>query len=138
MPEAQAEELVHEVFLKLLEDPRRLHGDASPATWMYRVATRLCLDILRKGSRHARLLLTYALPDDHVPATSETRVFLETLWRTLDDELAMIGVLYYVDGMTTADIGRTLGVSDRTIANRLDKLTALAREAAGEPTWSRP
>ena len=65
-------------------------------------------------------------------------MFLDALWRTLDDELALIGVLYYIDGMTTADIGRTLGVSDRTIANRLGRLADAAREAAGETSPSGP
>ena len=38
-----------------------------------------------------------------------------------------------VGGLTTAEIGRTLGVSDRTIANRLTTLTKRARSAAGDP-----
>jgi len=39
---------VHDVFLKLLENPATFRGDSSPATWLYRVATRLCLDRLRQ------------------------------------------------------------------------------------------
>jgi len=125
---------VHEVFIKLLEEPRRLVGMASPATWMYQVTTRMCIDRLRKRSRQARLLEHWvALHPGHDDGrTPEARAFLDALWRTLDDELALIGVLYYLDGLTTADIGRTLGVSDRTIANRLAKLASLARAAAGE------
>jgi len=133
LPPAEAEELVHEVFLKLVEDPRRLRGEASPTTWMYTVATRLCIDRLRKRARQSRLVEQYAacLPGSDSGESAEARVFLESLWRTLDDELAMVGVLYWVDGMTTADIGRALGVSDRTIANRLTRIGELARVAAG-------
>lgn len=134
LPHDEAEELVHEVFLKLIEEPHRLRGEASPATWMYRVATHLCIDRLRKRSRQTRLTADFATTlAPHDPGeTPEARAFLDALWRTLDDELAMIGVLYYLDGMTTADIGRMLGVSDRTIANRLAKLASAARAAAGD------
>ncbi len=134
LPQAEAEEIVHEVFVKLIEDPRRIHGEASPATWMYTVATRLCIDRLRKRSRHASLIDSYAasLPDHDPGGTPEARAFLDALWSTLDEELAMIGVLYWIDGMTTADIGRTLGVSDRTIANRLGEIGRIARAAAEE------
>lgn len=134
LPEADAEELVHEVFLKLLEEPKRIHGAASLATWMYRVTTHLCIDRLRKRSRQARLIESYGsiLAHQDDGQVAEARAFLDSLWRTLDAELAMIGVLYYIDGMTTADIGRVLGVSDRTIANRLDALARAARAAAGD------
>ena len=44
----------------------------------------------------------------------------------------MIGVLHYVDGLTTAEIGRMIGVTDRTIANRLKALADAAKAAAGE------
>ncbi|MCC6625615.1 MAG: sigma-70 family RNA polymerase sigma factor [Deltaproteobacteria bacterium] len=134
LPPDEAEELVHEVFLKLVEEPRRLRGEASPATWMYRVATHLCIDRLRKRARQARLTADFAATRaPHDPGqTPEARAFLDALWSTLDDELAMIGVLYHLDGMTTADIGRTLGVSDRTVANRLARLASAARAAAGD------
>jgi DNA-directed RNA polymerase specialized sigma24 family protein len=62
----------------------------------------------------------------------DARVFLKSLWRTLPEELALIGVHYYIDGLTTAEIGRMLGVSDRTVATRLRTLEQSARREAGE------
>lgn len=132
---SEAEEVAHEVFLKLLEDPASFRGDSSPATWLHRVTIHMCLNRLRDRRRRAALLV------EHGPAVFqqtdpggdlEARVFLNALWRTLDEELAVIGVLYYVDGLTTADIGRAYGVTDRTIANRLASI-ARAAEAASEP-----
>ncbi|MFO0746793.1 MAG: sigma-70 family RNA polymerase sigma factor [Myxococcota bacterium] len=135
LPPAEAEELVQDVFLKLLERPSLFRGESSPSTWLYRVTTRLCLDRLRNRSRQTKLIVRHGptmFAQSDSGGTPEARAFLDTLWRTLDEELAMIGMLYYIDGLTTADIGKTLGVSDRTIANRLAALTRIARQAAGE------
>lgn len=132
---AEAEDIAHEVFVRVLEDKAAFTADSSPVTWLYRVTTRLCLNHLRDQQRRMELRLQQG-PTEHFAfdagETPEARAFLGALWRNLDEELAMIGVLYYLDGLTTADIGRMLGVSDRTIANRLKDLTAAARRAAGE------
>ncbi len=136
LPPSEVEDLVHDVFLKLLENPASFRGESSPATWLYRVATRLCLDRLRNRSRQAALISRHGptmLPAQDHAGDPEARIFLESLWRTLDEELALVGVLYYVDGLTTADIGRMLGVTDRTIANRLQALATAARNASEIP-----
>ncbi len=130
-----AEEVAHEVFVKALEHAERFRDESSPATWLFRVATRLSLNHLRDRRRQGALLTRHAptvFPESTLATAPEARIFLASLWRTLDDELALIGVLYYLDGLTTAEIGRTLGVSDRTIANRLRSLEDVARRSAGE------
>lgn len=132
---ADAEELAHEVFLKLLEAPERFTGASSPTTWLYTVTTRLCIDHLRGNTRHEALILknSATLWNQIDPGTTpEARAFLGALWKKLDPELTMIGVLYHLDGLTTAQIGAMLGVSDRTIATRLDTLTQRARTLAEE------
>lgn len=135
LADAEAEEVCHEVFLKLIENPTAFRGESSPATWLYRVTTRQAIDRLRARSRQAALRVRNGVvlrPQGDAGGIPEARVFLESLWSSLDEEHAMIGVLYYIDGLTTAEIGRTLGVSDRTIANRLTAIAGHARRAAGE------
>jgi len=133
--DADAEEIAHEVFLRALEHGDAFRGESSPSSWLYRVTTHLGLNRLRDARRRADLLerngATVWDANDS-GQRPEARAFLGQLWQTLDEELAMIGLLHYVDGMTTAEIGRVLGVSDRTIANRLRVLTEAARTAAGE------
>lgn len=131
LPRADAEEVVHEVFLKLLESPESFRGESSPATWLYTVTTRLCIDRIRSRTLRAELIGRHGptlWQTEDRGATPEARVFLATLWRRLDPELTMVGFLYHHDGLTTAQIGRLLGVSDRTIANRLLALERAARE----------
>ena len=53
------------------------------------------------------------------------------LIRQLDDEAIMIATYYFVDGMSHDEIARILGVSRRTVGNRVERLRAAARAAAG-------
>jgi RNA polymerase sigma-70 factor (ECF subfamily) len=130
----EAEEVLQEVFVRVLRTADSYRGESSPTTWLYAVATRHCLNRLRDARRRKELLLTHGQPawsrdiDDRDP---DARVFLSQLWRELDADLAMIGVLYFVDGMTHGQIAEVMGVSRRTIGNRVSELQARARAAAG-------
>ncbi len=49
----EAEDHVQEVFLRAWRSREGFHGQSSPRTWLYRVATNACLDTLRRGARRA-------------------------------------------------------------------------------------
>jgi RNA polymerase sigma-70 factor (ECF subfamily) len=131
-PRADAEELVHEVFLKVVEQIDRFRAQASATTWLYRMTTNHCLNRLRDRDRRAELLLQHAdalWGCKVTEANQETAEFLRQFWRTLDDDLVEVGVYYFIDGMTHAEIARVVGCSERTIGNRLDRLRKAALAA---------
>jgi RNA polymerase sigma-70 factor (ECF subfamily) len=130
----EAEEVVHEIFVKVLETIDRFRAESSPTTWLYRMTTNHCLNRLRDRGRRAELwrehgapLWTAAVAD----ADQETVAFLRQFWRRLDDELVEAGIYYFVDGMTHAEIARIVGCSERSVGNRLDRLRKAASAAAG-------
>ena len=49
----EAEDHVQEVFLRAWRSRDRFEGRSSPRTWLYRVATNVCLDTLRRDARRA-------------------------------------------------------------------------------------
>lgn len=135
----EAEEVVQEVFERVLVSGHTFRGDASVGTWLYALTTRHCLIRLRDQRRRTALLEALGTPEwsrPVSPADQEVVVFVRALWRSVDEELALIGLYYYVDGMTQAEIGELLGVSGRTISNRLRLLQerALADEVHEQET----
>ncbi len=130
------DELVQDVFTKALEKRESFRGDSAPLTWLYRIATNLCLNRIQ-SSRRRRQLLSENAPAmkrlQIVRPNQETSVFLESLWRTLDNETALIGIYYFVDDLSHREIAELVGVSPRTIGNRIQSLVATAREAATGP-----
>ncbi len=129
-PRDEAEEIVHEVFIKVLEQIDGFRGEASPTTWLYRLTTNHCINRARDRGRRAELWREHGLWFTRTIHTDEQEAasFLSQFWRELDDETLAIGVHYFVDGLTHAEIARVHGCSRRTIGNRLDALRARARE----------
>ena len=130
----EAEEVLQEVFLKVLTTKATFRGDSAASTWLYQLATRHCLNRLRDANRRKELLAEHGEPawgTGVSNAPQESRVFLEQLWDQLEPELAEIGVYYYVDGLAHGEIAKLVGVSRRTVGNRLARLQQIAEEAAG-------
>ena len=125
----EAEEVLHEVFVKVLENADGFRADASPSTWLYRIATNHCLNRLRNAKRRRELLAEHGadLYPARVGSSQEAKLLLEELWNQLPEELMQIAVYYHVDGMTHAEIARVIGVSRRTVGNRLLELEELAK-----------
>jgi RNA polymerase sigma-70 factor (ECF subfamily) len=135
-PASEAEEVVHEVFIKVLERIASFRNDASPTTWLYRMTVNHCLNRLRNENRRSELWrehggAPWTIPV--APADQDTATFLRQFWRRLDDDLVAVGLHYFVDGMTHAEIARVVGCSPRTVGYRLEQLRDMAQAAAEDP-----
>lgn len=130
---SDAEEVVHEIFVKVIERIDGFRAEASPTTWLYRMTVNHCLNRLRNEGRRSELWEQAPAPwaTPIAPADQDTVTFLHQFWRGLEAELVTIGFYYFVDGMTHAEIARVVDCSARTVGNRIDRLRALAIDAAG-------
>lgn len=133
--DADAQELLHEVFVTLLS--RVAAGEVleleKPAAFLYAVATRRALTRLRDSSAHARLLGERLAPAlDQSPAPSHDRVLeLAALLSELSpDELRAI-VHFHVDEFTHDEIAEQLKCSRRHVGNLLIRGRRTLRAAAG-------
>lgn len=131
----EAEEVVHEIFIKVLERIDGFRSDASPTTWLYRMTINHCLNRMRNAARRIELWERHAgawvtpVPE----ADQDSLTFLRQFWHQIPEDLLSVGYHYFVDGMTHAEIARVVGCSPRTVGYRLERLRALALEAAGTP-----
>lgn len=116
-----ASDACQEVFLRLFRSLPRFER-AEPITWLYKVTTNHCLNLLRDEQRRRRLLEARVPIAPTVPA-----VDLPALLAGFPEELQEIAVYYFVDEMSQDEIARLLGVSQRTVSNRLSAFRVLAR-----------
>jgi RNA polymerase sigma-70 factor (ECF subfamily) len=130
-PAQEAEDVLQEVFVRAMEKLGTFRGDSSPVTWLYQLTTRHCLNRLRDEKRRTELWDAHGdmfwAPAVTEPA-QERNALLKQLWRTLDEEIVLIGIYYHLDGMSHAEIAEIVGVSRRTVGNRLAELEAAARK----------
>lgn len=54
--DANAEDIVHEIFVKIVEAPKAFDTNQKFSTWIYTIATNLCLNSIRNNQNRDRLL----------------------------------------------------------------------------------
>ena len=136
--DADAWDVVQEVFEKMLLMGDKFRGEAQPMTWAWRITTNLCLNKIRDASRRRALLAENAPVRQEESGTApEDRAAVAALIASLPDELREIAVYYFVDEMNQDEIAEIVGVSRRTVGNRLDEFRVAARAALGDDTPKR-
>lgn len=123
-----AEDATQEVFLRLLDADERVLEHPEPLAWLYRVTSNLCLNQLRDEKRHTALIARNPPGDRQPESDAETLAIVVDILRRVPRDLQQIAVYYHADGMTCDEISARLGVSPRTIGNRL---VAFQYEASG-------
>ncbi|MFO0725792.1 MAG: sigma-70 family RNA polymerase sigma factor [Myxococcota bacterium] len=137
----EAMDAVQDVFLKVEHNLRRFRRESEPMTWLYRIATNHCLNRLRDRAvreRHA----SNAAPQ-HVGESSglagaiDARRALSRLLARFALSDVQLLLHRHGDEMTQLEIAAVLGISERTVRDRLKRLEAAAREELGmfEGLW---
>jgi RNA polymerase sigma-70 factor (ECF subfamily) len=127
--EDEAEEVLHEIFVRVIGSSASWRGDSKLTTWLYQVTTRHCLNRLRDAKRRSELIDEYGFPAWAQPVRDpqqEAVIFLRELWRQLDEEHALIGIYHFLDGLSHDEVARIVGVSRRTVGNRIENIRQLA------------
>jgi RNA polymerase sigma-70 factor, ECF subfamily len=123
--EGDAEDVVHALFLELLERPAQVLD----LPYLYRAVTNRCLTLLRDRNTRARLLAAHQ-PELRGPIRTrcEERVIHFDLLAKLVDELdhAHVEALVYrfFDDCTLEEIAELTGVSRKTVGHRLARVQA--------------
>jgi RNA polymerase sigma-70 factor (ECF subfamily) len=127
---ADADEVVHDVFLRLFESKSQFLGQSRVSTYLYSAVTHACLNRLRDERTRARLT------DErkHVwrtsdPGTSpEAAVMAHALLAELPEKLAAVAVYYYLDEMSQREIAHVLGCSHSHVGHLLAELGSWLKE----------
>jgi len=132
---ASAEDVAHEVFLKLWRHGGRFAGRARFATWLYRLTVNAALDHARRRRvRDAVALDTLA----GEPAAIEDlpgaeRIDLAAALAELPERLRLPVVLRFFAGLDYREIAAELGCREGTVASRLSRALARLGARLGAP-----
>ena len=119
--------------MRALQKGSRFRHEASPMSWLYRIMTNHCLNRLRDQGRRSRLLRQQmgGGAGEAEMADGELSLAMRELLRSLPEEVAEVAVYCHVDRMGHDEIAALLGLSPRTIRNRLRDFQTRAQIALG-------
>jgi RNA polymerase sigma-70 factor (ECF subfamily) len=126
---AEAEEIAQETFLRAHRALGEFRGEARLGTWLYAIASRLCLNRLASGPRqHERsdettLRLWPAEGVDAVAALEqrERQAALHEAIGSLPEERRIVVVLRDLEGLAYDEIAEVLGLPVNTVRSRLHR-----------------
>jgi RNA polymerase sigma-70 factor (ECF subfamily) len=127
--EADAQEAMQEVFLRVWRYRDGFRGDASPATYLFKVTTTTCLNRLRTKRRRPEDPVEELPPSaatDTLLHTVELRRLLEAVLGEEDERTVQCVVYHYADGMTHDEVGELLGVTGAAVRKRIAVFRARA------------
>lgn len=119
--EAEAQEVLQEIFASLLRTPEILREARSMVGWLYRATTHYCLNQLRNRRTGARLLEARAPSQSGVAADAETMAEVRSLLARMPPDVAAAAVYHHVDGMTHDEVAALLGCSRRQVGYLLER-----------------
>jgi RNA polymerase sigma factor (sigma-70 family) len=123
--DVDAEEVVQEIFARLLEAPERVGRARSVDAWLSGATTHRCLNRLRDARTRARLL--EALPSaDPCPPGEETAALAAELLDRLTGAVREAVIRCYVDEQTYDEAAAALACSRRQVCSLLQQARALA------------
>ena len=116
---ADAEDVVQDVFEKLLQYKGRFESEEHLKAWLLRVAINRCHDLTRAACQKNTEL------DENLPAPDsfEDGSVLDAV-RALPEHFRNAVYLHYYEGYTAAEIGRTLGAPTNTVLSWLRRARA--------------
>jgi RNA polymerase sigma-70 factor, ECF subfamily len=124
-----AEDAAQETFIRVHRHLAQAPDADQALRWIYRIATNYCLNELR--NRKLRPQLVEKIPEPVDGGSSDPFLNKELVrWLVfhVPEKVRTVAWLYHVDGLEQAELAELLGISRRTVVNRLSEFQARARK----------
>jgi RNA polymerase sigma-70 factor, ECF subfamily len=142
-----AEEVVQQTFLSVVEHLDEFRGESSFHTWLMRITTNHALVLLRRraarptvslaedrfeedsrGLPHPQFIAPWRESPDEIASRHETRQMLTELLDGLDWKYSLVFVLRDLEGLSTHETAEALSISPAAVKVRLLRARLLLRE----------
>jgi RNA polymerase sigma-70 factor (ECF subfamily) len=142
-----AEEVVQQTFLSVIEHLAEFREESSFYTWLMRIATNHALGLLRRRSLRATVPLApdggpedyadvprpgfiarWKQTPDQIAANRETGRLLAEALDALDEKYRLVFLLRDVEALSTAETAEALGITEANVKVRLLRARLMLRE----------
>ncbi len=120
------DEAVQDTFVAVWKSAARWDGRGEPAAWLWGIAIRRLIGVLRRRGRWERSVAAAKVPELELVVAAEDQVLLGVehgdlggALRSLSPELRAVVQATVLDGLTTREAGRLLGIPAGTVKTRM-------------------
>jgi RNA polymerase sigma-70 factor (ECF subfamily) len=137
--QSRAEELLQEVFLRVVRARSRYEASAKFTTWLYSIARNLCVDESRRakfrdhqsldaprrgnkdgaGSPMVAQLAAEQVPTDEAADAPTIRNRVEAAVQSLPEEQREVFLLRQISGLSFREIADAVGIPENTVKSRM-------------------
>lgn len=117
--EDAAWDALQDVFLKAEAARGRFEGRASWSTWLLRIATHHCLNLIRARKIRRGAGVSEAATHLSAAPASERDLLVRDLLEQFDLKTQRVAVHYFVDEMTQQEIAESVGLSVPTVRKHI-------------------
>ncbi|WP_044340136.1 RNA polymerase sigma factor SigX [Rossellomorea aquimaris] len=122
----QAEDLVQEVYIRVLKSHERFEGKSSERTWLFSIAKNVAIDHFRKQKNWKNRILDKfdwsrndvtddaALPEEIAVAKEEIQVLYECL-KMCSTDYRMVIIMRYLQELSIAETSEVLGWTESKV-----------------------
>lgn len=135
--QADAEDLTHDVFIKVQSNIDRFRGQCDIFTWIYRIAVNECLHFLRRKKHNERLedLPEHRLLVEGPEKKIDARLALEEIFKLFDERTRALVFMVYLEGMTQEEAADALEISRRAAVKRLTAFRTRIEKHGKKEQW---
>jgi RNA polymerase sigma-70 factor, ECF subfamily len=124
--DSEAEDAMQDVFVKVVRHYSRFREESSPATWLYRITTNVCLNRIRDARLRREKTETISV-EMSIAIDPSTRIDMLRVIHRLPTKITEPAVYAFVDGMSQDEIAALLEVPRRTIGRRIETFVKEAK-----------
>lgn len=136
--ESNAEDVTHDVFIRLFAKLDTFRNEAAFTTWLHRLVVNQALQFIRGESRsnlHARSIGEGDWIASDAEPDHDNAELLEKVFSRIDPELRLIFELKEVDLCSYAEIAHILNIPEGTVGSRLNRARRELRDALAQLGW---
>jgi RNA polymerase sigma factor (sigma-70 family) len=131
---SEASDLSQEVFLRIYKSLHRYNPDFRFATWVIKITTNVCLDLLRRKKHepepveyHPEAFDSRSNPEEHYMEKEELRRIRQAI-RELPEKYRTPVVLFHQQGLSYKELEEVLNQPETIIKNRLYRARLMLRD----------
>lgn len=129
--EALAQDMAQDVFVRVWRYLPTFRGEASVGTWIFRIATNVCLRQSERQKHVSRVPLSDGVPQEQ---SDDRSMQVQALYKAIArlPEIDRLMISLYLEDTRQAEIARIIGITEANVRVRIHRIKLMLAKEIGK------